>query len=85
MVAAAVSCRISNGGQKCNSSKRFIILRKHYESFCQKMATYMSQLVIGDPFDVTTQITSLATAALTQEVHHQVTSTIAQGARCLTG
>jgi succinate-semialdehyde dehydrogenase/glutarate-semialdehyde dehydrogenase len=85
MVAAAVSCRISNGGQKCNSSKRFIILKQHYEKFCQKMTAYMSKLVIGDPFDSTTQVTSLATSALVQEIHHQVTSTIAQGARCLTG
>jgi acyl-CoA reductase-like NAD-dependent aldehyde dehydrogenase len=33
----------------------------------------------------TTQISSLATASLVQEIHTQVTTTIAQWARCLTG
>ena len=46
MVAAAVSCRISNGGQRCNASKRFVITEQYYEDFCQKMAKYMSNLVI---------------------------------------
>ena len=85
MVAQAVACRISNGGQRCNSSKRFIVLEKYYDAFCTKMADYMSQLIIGDPMDPSTQISSLATASLVQEVHGQVTSSIAQGAKCLTG
>jgi succinate-semialdehyde dehydrogenase/glutarate-semialdehyde dehydrogenase len=85
MVTAAVSCRISNGGQRCNSSKRFIILEQYYDDFCAKMATYMSNLVIGDPMDETTQISSLATASLVQEIHNQVTTTISQWACCLTG
>ena len=78
MVTAAVSCRISNGGQRCNSSKRFIILEQYYDEFCQKMADYMSALVIGDPMNETTQISSLATSSLVQEIHTQVTTTISQ-------
>ena len=78
MVAAAVSCRISNGGQRCNSSKRFIILEQYYDMFCTKMADYMSNLIVGDPMSETTQISSLATASLVQEIHTQVTTTISQ-------
>lgn len=37
MVALAVSCRISNGGQRCNSSKRFVVLEQYYDSFIEKM------------------------------------------------
>ena len=85
MVAQAVACRISNGGQRCNSSKRFIVLDKYYDAFCTKMADSMSKLVIGDPMDPSTQISSLATPSLVAEVHAQVTSSIAQGAKCLTG
>lgn len=85
MVAQAVACRISNGGQRCNSSKRFIVLEKYYDAFCTKMADYMSKLVIGDPMDASTQISSLATSSLVAEVHDQVTRSIAQGAKCLTG
>jgi len=78
MVAAAVLCRISNGGQRCNSSKRFIILEQYYDDFCDKMAAYMSNLIIGDPMSETTQISSLATTSLVQEIHTQVTTTIEQ-------
>ena len=85
MVAAATACRISNNGQRCNSSKRFIILERYYDDFCNQMAEYMSKLIIGDPMDAKTQISSLATAWLLQELDHQVQSTIQQWAKCLTG
>lgn len=85
MVAEAIAARISNAGQRCNSSKRFIILEQYYESFCTKMAEQMSQLIVGDPMDASTQLWPLATPGQIEEVHGQVTQTIAQGARCLTG
>ena len=56
MVAEAIAARISNAGQRCNSSKRFIILEEHYETFCAKMAEQMSKLVVGDPMDASTQL-----------------------------
>lgn len=37
MVAEATACRIANGGQKCNSSKRFIVMEKHYDTFVEEM------------------------------------------------
>ncbi len=84
MVALAVSCRISNGGQRCNSSKRFVVLEKYYDSFVEKMGTYMSKLVIGDPMNPDTQISSLALPSLVEEIHNQVTESITQGARLVT-
>lgn len=85
MVASAVACRMSNTGQRCNSSKRFVVLEKHYDAFCQKMADYMSNMIIGDPMDPITQVPSLALASLVTEIDHQVQTTITQGAKCLTG
>jgi len=41
VVDEAVKARISNGGQKCNSSKRFIVLEKYYDEFCEKYAEKM--------------------------------------------
>ena len=49
------------------------------------MADYMSKLIIGDPTESTTQISSLATKSVLQEVDSQVQTTIKQGAKCLTG
>ena len=44
MAAEATTCRIANGGQKCNSSKRFIIMEKYYDTFVEEMGKYMSSL-----------------------------------------
>ena len=45
----------------------------------------MSNLVIGDPMHIDTQISSLALPSLLEEIHSQVTESIAQGARLVTG
>lgn len=46
MAAEATACRIANGGQKCNSSKRFIVMEKHYDSFVEEMGKYMESMKI---------------------------------------
>lgn len=78
MVAAAVHCRISNAGQRCNSSKRFIILEAYYERFCEEYSNYMQELVVGDPMDPNTQLGPLATTSMLHEVHRQVQESVAQ-------
>jgi succinate-semialdehyde dehydrogenase/glutarate-semialdehyde dehydrogenase len=45
----------------------------------------MSNLIIGDPMNLDTQISSLALPSLLKEIHSQVTESIAQGARLVTG
>jgi len=45
MVADAVACRINNGWQRCNGSKRFIVLEKYYDEFVEKMWAYMANEV----------------------------------------
>lgn len=84
VVAAAVSCRLANGWQKCNSSKRFIVPAPLYESFCEKMSILLAQQKVGDPFDLTTNLWPLATTEILHTVHKQVLKTCEQGARCLT-
>lgn len=78
MAAEAVNCRIANGGQKCNSSKRFIILEEHYDAFLEEMRTYMSSLTIGDPLELTTQIPPMARLDLVQEIDKQVKKSISE-------
>ncbi|MCD5380927.1 aldehyde dehydrogenase family protein [Candidatus Gracilibacteria bacterium] len=85
MVASATACRIANGGQKCNSSKRFIILEKHYDEFVEEMGEYMANLKWGDPMEATTQIPPLAKTNLVDELDTQVQKSITQGARLVTG
>ncbi len=85
MIADSVACRISNGGQRCNASKRFIILEKHYDLFVERMAAHMERLTIGDPMDVATQLPPIARTDLVNEIDKQVQKTISEGWRLVTG
>ncbi len=81
----AVKARISNNGQKCNSSKRFLVLDEYYDAFCESFVRHTEALVIGDPMDPSTELGPLARADLVDEIHAQVQKTISEWARCLTG
>jgi len=85
MAAEATACRIANGGQKCNSSKRFIVMEKHYDTFVEEMGKYMDSLPLWDPLEVTTQIPPMARLDLVDEIHDQVQRSIADGARLVCG
>ena len=85
MVAEATACRIANGGQKCNSSKRFIVMEKHYDAFVEEMWNYMASMKLGDPMEATTQIPPMARLDLVDEIHEQVQRSVAQGARLICG
>ena len=84
MVASATACRISYGGQKCNSSKRFIILEKHYDEFVEKFGAYMSTQIVWDPMDIKTQVPPLSSAKLMKEIHSQVEKTVSEWATLIT-
>lgn len=84
MVKEATACRISNGWQKCNSSKRFIILEKHYDKFVKEIWIYMEKLVLWDPMDPTTQIPPLAKKSLVDDLDIQVQKSIKQWAILIT-
>ncbi len=73
-----MKARISNNGQKCNSSKRFIVLEKDYNEFVQYAKEAMESLVIGDPMDERTDLGPLARSDLRDEIHTQVEKTISE-------
>lgn len=81
----AVRARISNNGQKCNSSKRFIVLEKYYDAFLWYAKDAMEALIVGDPMHPDTELGPLARWDLRDEIHDQVQRTLAEGARLITG
>lgn len=85
IATAAVRNRTGNGGQRCNSSKRFIVLEKYYDEFCALVSKKMATLKMGDPMDPTTELQPLAKSDLVDEVERQVKKTIQEWAICLTG
>ncbi len=81
----AVKARISNNGQKCNSSKRFIVRESQYDEFCVHFTKHMKNLVIWDPLDSKTEVWPMAKKDLVEEIDSQVKKTISEWARLLCG
>lgn len=82
---AGVMARISNNGQKCNSSKRFIVQDKDYEEFVRYFVEYTEKLIIWDPMMAETDLWPLARKDLVDEIDAQVQKTISEWAKLLTG
>lgn len=77
--------RLINSGQSCIAAKRFLVVATVREAFESKLVAAISQAVMGDPCDPATTLGPLARADLRAELHRQVSSSCAQGARCLLG
>jgi succinate-semialdehyde dehydrogenase/glutarate-semialdehyde dehydrogenase len=80
----AAKARCINTGQSCIAAKRFIVVGRA-ESFARLMADAMGAMGVGDPTDRRTQIGPLARLDLLENLHGQVTRSVAAGARLLTG
>ncbi|WFR73234.1 NAD-dependent succinate-semialdehyde dehydrogenase [Prescottella defluvii] len=84
-VAAAVNNRMTNGGQACTASKRFIVVDDVYERFLDAFTEAMRRMVPGDPSDPATAFGPLSSSGAVDELAEQVEDAIAKGARLLTG
>lgn len=85
---AALKCaesRLINTGQSCIAAKRFIVIETVAERFIALFKQQMASQIPGDPMDPDTTMGPMATAALRDELHQQVTKSIAMGAKCILG
>ncbi len=82
---AAVASRFQNGGQSCIAAKRFILAPEIAADFVPLLSERIAALSVGDPMHESTQIGPLARPDLRDEVHRQVSDSIAQGAQPLHG
>lgn len=85
VVAQAIKGRFSNYGQKCNSSKRFIVLASLYDAFCEKFSAAVQALHVGNPMEDLTDIGPLAKASAVATIDHQVQSSLQSWATLLVG
>lgn len=83
--AGAVASRFLNAGQSCIAAKRFILAPEIADEFIQLLLPRIAALKVGDPLDESTQIGPLARHELRDELHRQVTDSMAQGAQPLLG
>jgi succinate-semialdehyde dehydrogenase/glutarate-semialdehyde dehydrogenase len=84
-VSMGVRARVLNNGQSCIAAKRFIVADEIAEEFEQKFVAAMKALTIGDPLDPATDVGPLATANSVRTLHADVTKTLQEGGRVLTG
>jgi succinate-semialdehyde dehydrogenase / glutarate-semialdehyde dehydrogenase len=84
-VSTAVTARMINNGQSCIAAKRFIVHEKIYDEFLSKFVARVAAIRIGDPMDEQTELGPLATAAIRDGLDAQVKTSVAKGARVLTG
>ncbi|MEK6747784.1 MAG: NAD-dependent succinate-semialdehyde dehydrogenase [Pseudomonadota bacterium] len=84
-VRQAVSGRFQNAGQSCIAAKRFIVVEAIADAFIARFKVAVEQLRTGDPNAADTTLAPLARADLRDELHAQVTTSIAQGAVAITG
>lgn len=84
-VAAAVKGRFDNAGQTCIAAKRFIVVDAIADAFVQRFVEAAGKLKTGDPNDAATTLAPMARQDLRDALHHQVASSVADGARVLLG
>jgi succinate-semialdehyde dehydrogenase/glutarate-semialdehyde dehydrogenase len=84
-VSQAVASRYLNGGQSCIAAKRFIVVDAIAGEFLQRFKAMVEQLQPGDPLNEETMLAPLARSDLRDELHRQVTESVAAGAVLITG
>lgn len=83
--AAAVKSRFLNCGQSCIAAKRIIPVAEIADEFVSLFMNKTAELKMGDPLSESTQLGPMARLDLREELHQQVTDSIAQGAQALLG
>lgn len=84
-VSTAVKARVQNNGQSCIAAKRFIVAEEIAAEFEKKFVAKMEALVIGDPMQENVELGPLATADAVVDLQRDVTKSVEEGARVLTG
>lgn len=84
-VDTCVKGRLYNSGQSCVCAKRFIVDKAVRKEFETKMTEQMKASAFGHPMDTANRIGPLARVDLRDELHQQVTDSIAKGAKLLCG
>lgn len=82
---SAVTSRFLNSGQSCIAAKRFIVVDAIAEDFVARFKAGTEVLRAGDPMKPETTLAPMARVDLRDELHKQVTDTLAAGAVAVTG
>lgn len=81
----AVVGRMNNNGQCCVASKRFIAVESVADEFLEKFKNRLSNIVVGDPMDKSTELGPLSSESAAVQLEDQVKRSVAAGAKVLLG
>lgn len=84
-VQEALAGRVSNSGQTCCGTKRFIIQKGIKDTFVEKLIAALKDTKMGDPFDPDTVCGPLISEGAAKSVEKQVQHTVEQGAKLVYG
>lgn len=84
-IPMAISSRFGNAGQTCIAAKRFIVTERIADEFVRRFVEAAGKLQVGDPNDPASTLAPMVRADLREELHGQVTKSIAAGAKPLIG
>jgi succinate-semialdehyde dehydrogenase / glutarate-semialdehyde dehydrogenase len=84
-IDTCVQARFQNTGQSCIAGKRLLVQKGISNSFVRKLKEEVEKLKSGDPLNEDTYIGVLAREDLARELERQVSESVEQGARILTG
>jgi succinate-semialdehyde dehydrogenase / glutarate-semialdehyde dehydrogenase len=79
--ATAAAARLLNSGQACIAAKRFIVADDVADRFLELFVAEMRKRKMGDPLEPETQIGPQARMDLRENLHRQVTESVARGAK----
>jgi len=83
--AICAESRLINAGQSCIAAKRFIVSGAKARAFTELLTEKMLSRKVGDPLNDETDVGPLARRDLRDEIHRQVTRSVALGAELLAG
>jgi len=81
----AVQGRMTNAGQACVGSKRFIAVEAIADEFLNEVTNLLGTFIPGDPTDETTTLAPLSSKLAQTRLLEQIDDAIAQGATLLMG
>ena len=84
-VAAGVEGRLSNAGQVCTGSKRFIVQKAVADAFTRGFVQGMKDAVVGDPLDEATVLGPLSSEDALKTLTDQVEEAVKHGAEAVIG
>lgn len=84
-VAESLGGRVSNAGQTCCASKRFLVHNSIKEKYTQKLIEALKKIKMGDPIDPSVEMGPVINERAAQESINQVRDMVALGAKCVIG